>query len=165
VAPADADLLAQAGDLERRRDRPADAEVYYRRALARQPDSPRLLWQLANAVAWQNRVEEAAALLERALELAPDDPRVLSLLGQVRRQRGDYVGAIDVLSRALALRPVMAEAYLPGAYYELALSHTVLRQWEAAQQAIAQAVALAPEDAEIVKLHRVLEHPEHLIIE
>jgi tetratricopeptide (TPR) repeat protein len=159
AAPNDAALLRQAGDLQRRRNLPVEAEAYYRRALDLEGDDPRVLWELADAIGRQGRLDEEDGLLDRAVQIAPNDAHVLGQLGQLRRQRGQFESAIEVLARAVALNPRLA-----GAYYDLALSYTVLRQWDAAQRAIEQAVALQPENIEFQKLHRMLQNPEQLVI-
>jgi Flp pilus assembly protein TadD len=92
-------------------------------------------------------------------EVAPNDPYVLAQLGQLRRRRGQFESAIDVLNRAVALNPRLA-----AAYYDLALSHTVLRQWDRAQPAIEHATALRPDNEEFQKLQRMLRNPEQLVI-
>jgi tetratricopeptide (TPR) repeat protein len=159
AAPNGVALLRQAGDLQRRRNLPAEAEAYYRRAMALEGDDPRVLWELADAIGRQGRLDEEDTLLDRAVQIATNDAHVLGQLGQLRRQRGQFESAIEVLARAVALNPRLA-----GAYYYLALSYTVLRQWDAAQRAIDQAVALQPENMEFHKLHRMLQNPEQFVI-
>ncbi|SFR58434.1 Tfp pilus assembly protein PilF [Marinobacter daqiaonensis] len=85
-----------------------DAIVSYEAALARQPDNPIAL----NNLAWLLRErdqERAIMLAARAQELAPENPAVLDTYGWILHLDGQHQKAVEYLEKALALAPDNSE--------------------------------------------------------
>ena len=80
LAPAEVALVL--GDLHLRRNAPADARVWYERALEMNPDMPHALSGLADTWKFEGDFEKAEPLFQRALALAPEDPLILLDMGE-----------------------------------------------------------------------------------
>ena len=80
----------------------ADAEKFYRQALAIDPADPgtcnSLAWFLADR---RINLEEALTLGRRAVQAAPNDPNFLDTLGWVHFQRGELDEAEKLFNKAL----------------------------------------------------------------
>jgi tetratricopeptide (TPR) repeat protein len=124
---------------ERRFD---EAIWYYERALARDPQNPVLLVDVARAYALRYRYADSEKLVDLAQSLHPDDAHLQQMLGRsfVRIQQFDR--AIACYQRSLELAPNSPER--PQTLLELAKMHERLHQLEAARQCVAEALALAP---------------------
>lgn len=111
LAPRDAALLGNYGNLLTSLGRAPDAVAFYRRALAVAP---------AHADTWLNLgiaqtsfdPLDACRSLARAAELRPDAFNVWQALGGARRAAGDLAGAEAALRRAVALNSTAAAGWL-----------------------------------------------------
>jgi tetratricopeptide (TPR) repeat protein len=108
--PTRPDSLIAIGDLMRGKDRFAEAEAAYTRAIQRLPVIDRHHWRLlyARGIAYERtkRWPEAEADLLRALELDPEQPLVLNYLGYSWVDQGlNLDRAKEMLNRAVKLRP------------------------------------------------------------
>lgn len=108
--PKRPDSLIALGDLLRSRDRFADAERAYTRAIERLPEMEARHWRLlyARGIAYERtkRWPQAEADLKKALELEPDQPFVLNYLGYSWVDQGLHLDeAKGMLHRAVELRP------------------------------------------------------------
>jgi len=125
-APDRADPLVAMGDLLRSKERFAEAEAAYTRAIQRLGPVERRDWRLfyARGIAYERtkRWPQAEADLLKALELEPDQPFVLNYLGYSWVDQGlNLDRAKEMLHRAVDLRP--EDGYivdsLGWAYYRL----------------------------------------------
>jgi tetratricopeptide (TPR) repeat protein len=108
--PKRPDSLVALGDLLRSRDRFAEAEHAYSRAIERLPAVGPGQWRLlyARGIAYErtDRWPQAEADLKKALELEPDQPFVLNYLGYSWVDQGLHLDeAKAMLHRAVELRP------------------------------------------------------------
>lgn len=90
----------------------ADAVRAFTQAVALEPKNPRLLADLADAMAMVNgrRLDGMPLkLVERALQLDPKEVKALALAGSAAFDRRDYAKAIDYWQRALATHPADPE--------------------------------------------------------
>ncbi|SHI82293.1 tetratricopeptide repeat protein [Wenxinia saemankumensis] len=109
-ATPDSDVVQVAlGDLLRRTDDPAAAEIAYTRGIEGQEGDPDL-WRrhyLRGIVRYQtDDWPGAEADFRASLELRPDNPGVLNYLGySLLEEGGDLDEAVDLIERAVALQP------------------------------------------------------------
>ena len=154
-APADAAVLALAGELALATGRYRDADDLYRRALARQPSATRLYYPLARA---QRSIagNAAAQLLQRAGdgEVRVNDPRMAALAAYSRSTQmlleqgaalldaGNYRAAVDTLEKATAQNPDSVFAWTT-----LGRVREILGDVAGARTALREALALEPDNA------------------
>ena len=138
LTPDEVIVLMNAGRL-------TDAETAARAASAAHPESARSLLLLARIQARQGRLSEARAALSRAQALPQWDEQELGV-------PVPYPGDIEkvMLRDPAAARGLLADVLLvewddPKAYYLLAMTEALARQWDASRAALARARALAPE--------------------
>lgn len=105
AAPDHADSLRLLGTIRLGRGEAVLAEGLFRRALARQPESPALLHPHALALRALRRDEEALAEFRRALELDPGLAETHHQFGNLLKALGRYAEAQAALERAAALAP------------------------------------------------------------
>ncbi|HEY3392741.1 MAG TPA: sulfotransferase, partial [Lacipirellulaceae bacterium] len=119
-----------------------EAIWYYERALARDPQNPVLLVDVARAYALRYRYADSEKLVDLAQSLHPDDAHLQQMLGRsfVRIQQFDR--AIACYQRSLELAPNASER--PETLLELAKMHERLHDLAAARQCVEEAIALAP---------------------
>lgn len=108
--PQRIDALVALGDLLRQKERYAEAEAAYTRAIGRLPRIERGHWRLfyARGIAFERtkRWPEAEADFLKALELEPDQPFVLNYLGYSWVDQGKNLDrAKEMLNQAVKLRP------------------------------------------------------------
>lgn len=90
------------------------------KALAEDPENPRLLLLEGNIALAQHRGEDAEASFQKAIELAPDDLKGYEHLARYYSATGRLQEAIDTYETAVAARPQAAQLYhLLGVLYEL----------------------------------------------
>jgi tetratricopeptide (TPR) repeat protein len=105
-APSLSPELAQAierGYAQRDRDNMGPTITYFEELLARHPDHPVLVYEVAGAYDTAGEEEVARQLYERAMELGLDGDalrRCLCQYGSTLRWLGDYGKSIEVLDRA-----------------------------------------------------------------
>jgi tetratricopeptide (TPR) repeat protein len=88
------------------------------------------------------RLKEAEARYRQALAEQPGDPNTLHLLGLVAHQSGRHEDAVELIGRAIAIRP------RPAFWYNLAQVHLARSDAAAAEEALRQTIAIAPDHAE-----------------
>ena len=119
LAPGNAEILWQAGELAVTLGRFDDAIALYRRAIELDPLSARSYLSLGIAYYYAGRLQESIAALKKALEINPQSPGAHEFLGRIDLAQGNARAALVEMQRE------PAEAFrLPGlalAYYALAL--------------------------------------------
>jgi type IV pilus assembly protein PilF len=104
-----------AGVCARRRGDVADAENYFRRALAVQPNQIQALYQLADMSYAQKKYAEARSYLTRLIPVASSSPEILWLMLRTERRLGDG-NSLDSLAHQLRTNfPDSSEAQLLAA--------------------------------------------------
>ncbi len=113
------------------------------------PNNPEAWGQQALLFVTHGKVEQAEAALEQAFALNPNYPTGLMLRARLRYAEGEYLGCLHLARKAV-------EAYSPETREALGQVHTLIFDCEmrcnrpvAARAALAQAVTLLPEDAEL----------------
>jgi tetratricopeptide (TPR) repeat protein len=150
VVPNDPGLLANAGDIWRNADQPAEALPYYNRALAMVgTPAPAAAWSLYfdRGICEDEGGDWAAAEpdIKEALSLSPDQPYVLNYLGYSWALRGEHLGqAQAMLQRAVSLDPNDGALLDSLGYVDLHLHRT-----REAMAELTKAVELDPDDAEV----------------
>jgi tetratricopeptide (TPR) repeat protein len=119
-----------------------EAIWYYERALARDPNNPVLLADVARAYALRYRYADAEKLVERAQSLHSDDAHLQQMLGRSYVQIQQFDRAIACYRRSLELAPSSPER--PETLLELAKMHERLHELDAARTCLEQALALSP---------------------
>lgn len=173
------------GDLLKRHGRNVEARSVYDRALEFLPDDTRLLYSRAliaassgdvkvaeadlravikqepenaaalNALGYTladqtDRLDEALKLIEQAHKLSPDEPSIIDSLGWVQFRLGRNEEAVATLKRAY---DKFADAEV-ASHYAQALWATGRR--ELARKVLADALAKAPDDAQLKATHKRL---------
>jgi Flp pilus assembly protein TadD len=101
--PADFWLNTQVGSTLSERDKAAEAEGFYRAALALRPDTANAWNNLAAALGAQGKLAEAEKLIRHAIHLDPNHPLAYNNLGVVLFDRGDPTQAEKYLRHAIHL--------------------------------------------------------------
>jgi tetratricopeptide (TPR) repeat protein len=94
-----------------RAGRLAEAETWYRRVLAAEPNHLHALHLLGLLCHQAGRQDAAAELLQRAITQDGANARLFSDLGVVLKQQGRLDDAADALRQAVAIKPVLAQAH------------------------------------------------------
>lgn len=118
----------------------AEAESIYLQVLQQLPQEPNTLHFLGVLRHQQGRNDEALALLERAVGQLAGEAGVWLNLANVLIECGYHDDAVKALNNVIALQP---DSVL--AHNNLGILHTRRREWPAAEAALKQALALAPE--------------------
>ncbi len=109
-------------------------------AAALAPSHPEVLHLQANLDALQGRYVEAVTALQRAMAQRPRDPLILNSLGLVLRRTGQLDDAMQAFQHALRL-----DSTLAGTWFNLALVHAALSEFEQAIAALRNVLRLAPD--------------------
>ncbi len=119
--------------------------------LARSPDDPRILNNMAVTLRALGRQDEARLHLERARAISPDEPDVNHNLGNLLSDAGSLEDAVLAYRRALAARPdaPRTSIQLAGALQRLGRKADALR-------VTADALSMRSEDAELRNAHGAL---------
>ena len=112
MAPGDARLQVQCGNLLRQSRRPAEALICFDRAAAVLPDNPAVLGNRAIALAELGRHQDALATIDRVVRLRPDDPTTLLNRGSILVQLGRLTEALADYDRAAFLSPDQAPIHI-----------------------------------------------------
>jgi tetratricopeptide (TPR) repeat protein len=83
-------------------DQPAEALVWYRKALQARPESGKYASAYAVCLAQQGQVDQAVRVLQGLVDRSTDYSPVYLLLGEIHRSQGRPDAAIAVFSKALA---------------------------------------------------------------
>lgn len=108
-----------------------------------EPQTASILQQGAELVA-KGELDAAETLYEKAVREAPDDADLHYELAMVLFRRKNWTKAIEEFNRTIKLRP----GQIKPRFY-LAESYFMASDLDRARQAIAQAAAIAPEDAQV----------------
>jgi tetratricopeptide (TPR) repeat protein len=99
-------LLIGEAQILREAGRPVDAHAVLVAGLARQPDQPELLYEIALLADKLGRPDELEARLRRLIEVRPDHAHAYNALGYALAQRNERLGeARELIERALELAP------------------------------------------------------------
>jgi len=112
MAPEDARLQVQCGNLLRQLQRPAEALTCFDRAAIVAPNNPAVLGNRAIALAELGRHQDAFATIDQVARLLPDDPNTLVNRGSMLVQLGRLTEALADYDRAAALRPDQAPIHV-----------------------------------------------------
>lgn len=108
---AEATTWINLGSAELQRQRYAEAERAFRKALELAPQSPHAWLELGVALARTARPAEAAQAYERALALRPRWPNALVNRANLRSDQGDQAGALQDLEDATRIAPDLSHAW------------------------------------------------------
>jgi tetratricopeptide (TPR) repeat protein len=125
----------------------AGAEAAAREALARAPDDPAALLELAAVLADLDRFDAALRVIDRAAPRAPDDEtaeRLERLRADIFGRSGRIDAALATLRALVERRPQSREAWL-----DLALGLVAAAEPDEADLAIARALERLPNDPEL----------------
>ena len=109
------------------------------------PSTRRAVAAAARGARLQDRLDEAARLLRKALALRFDDAAARATLVQVLLDAADLEGAVRLLGETLRLEPADSRPATPGG--PLAAN----ARWDDAENAYAAALAITPEEPEILE--------------
>jgi Flp pilus assembly protein TadD len=114
------------------------AEKAYRAALALDPDSPAVIYNLAIALKMEDRLEASQVELRRAINLKPDFAEAYYSLGIITlKQSGDLEGAMAALNEAIHLDPTT-----PGPFNTLGQILKIKGDQEGSERAFAAGAQL-----------------------
>ncbi|MDR3555005.1 MAG: tetratricopeptide repeat protein [Syntrophobacteraceae bacterium] len=103
--PDDAACLQLMGIIECKLRRPGESEIWFRKSLAVNPDSPETLCSYALALMMLRQFARAIPLLERATEMKADFTLALHHLGNAYKENGNIVEAVQTYEKLLTLKP------------------------------------------------------------
>jgi tetratricopeptide (TPR) repeat protein len=138
----------------------AQADEDFNRALLVNPDSPAALAGAGRVALEQGRFDDAERLLRRALELSPAADALYQPLGMALRGQGRADAARAALAQAGEMDTPFSDPLIervrdrsrsPQFYLELALAQAESGELGAAQQLLATALSLAPDDELIIE--------------
>jgi len=131
-------VVAAEAALRTRRLDEAQSQLTVAAALA--PSHPEVLHLQANLDALHGRYVEAVTALQQAMVQRPRDPLIFNSLGLVLRRTGRLDDATQAFQHALKL-----DSRLAGTWFNLALVHAALSEFEQAIAALRNALRLAPD--------------------
>ncbi|MDP4096624.1 tetratricopeptide repeat protein [Paenibacillus sp. P96] len=145
-----------------------EAIRWFEQAIAAEPDNADYRFRCSITYARSNRLDQALEHAKYAVRLAPghDDYKIHLRALEARRLAGDVrkmlsrndsskdqarIKAINMLREAVNLDPLCADAYVL-----LALVYSDLNQYDEALSAAAEAIALLPQEEQLIQLQRDL---------
>jgi protein O-GlcNAc transferase len=153
------------------------AEAIYREILSTEPDNPKALFNLGNALRRAHRITDAIAVYQQAIKSLPDFPEAINNLALLFNQQGQPDRAISLFRQAIALRPDNADAHyslgillanagqFPGAVLALRQAISLRHNWPEAHAHLGMALArLADHDATIAACNDALALKPDLLI-
>ncbi|MBN3909474.1 MAG: tetratricopeptide repeat protein [Nostoc sp. NMS1] len=123
----------QAGDLK-------IAELYYRQAIALQPDLVQAHNNLGEVLQQQRRLNDALKSYRKAIKIKPDYPYAYHNLGHILQQTGNREEAVEAYKKALAIKPDLAITH-----NNLANTLNSLNRFDAAIESYKQAIKIRPD--------------------
>src|SRR5258708_7521194 len=132
------------GELDRRRGKPAEAEMNFRHALEIRPDAPEALQGLARSLEAQNK-PEAADAYRKYLVAEPGDSGARARLIHLLVNAQEYDSALAELDRADAGKPTSLDSLRLRADIQIGQ-----KKFADAIVTLQQAVAQAPRDAQLI---------------
>jgi superkiller protein 3 len=122
-----------------RLENPAEAIVYFRKALQLKKDEPMIWYSIGYSFGKMNENDEAVPALQKAVELKPDYTDAWYNLGSVLFKSGRYKEAVEAYETTTKLNPNDAEAYA-----FLGLAYSNLNNFNKAIESLQKAVKIAP---------------------
>jgi Flp pilus assembly protein TadD len=132
------------GELDLRRNKPAEAEARFRHALEIRPDAPEVLQGLAKSLEAQNK-PEAANAYRKYLAVMPEDSGARARLIHLLVNAQEYDAAIAELDRTDAGKPPSLDSLRLRADIQIGQ-----KKFADAIVTLQQAIALAPRDAQLI---------------
>ena len=130
---------------------PAKAAALYREALAAYPRDASLAYKLATALDRTGNTEEERTVLEQAVQIDPDFALAQNQLGYLASRGGDTASAEEHFRQAVRASPGYTQAWV-----SLAATLGMESRFPEAQEAIASALRLDPNNAEAQQLRKEL---------
>jgi tetratricopeptide (TPR) repeat protein len=122
--------------------KPAEAQKYFERALAADPNFAEARLNLGISLLGQQKLEAGRAALQEAASKLPNDPYAWYNLGLACKDLGDPEGGIAAFQHVTKIAPDE-----PDAYYFIGFLNSQLQRYELAIAAFQKALALAPQHA------------------
>ncbi len=142
--PSDVTANHYLGELELRRNKPAEAEMRFRHALEIRPDAPEALQGLARSLESQSK-PEAAEAYRKYLAVVPGDSGARARLIHLLANNQEYDAALAELDRADAGKPSSLDSLRLRADIQIAQ-----KKLADAIVTLQQAITLAPRDAQLI---------------
>jgi len=142
--PNDVTANQYLGELDLRRNKPAEAESRFRHALEIRPDAPEALQALARSLEAQNK-PEAADAYRKYLAVMPGDAGAQAHLVHLLVNAQEYEAALAELDRTEAGKPPSLDSLRLRADIQIAQ-----KKWADAIVTLQQAITLAPRDAQLM---------------
>ncbi len=130
---------------------PAKAAALYREALDAYPKDASLTYKLAIALDGAGDTEAERTVLEQAVQIDPDFALAQNQLGYLASRGGDTASAEDHFRQAVRSSPAYTQAWV-----SLAATLGMESRFPEAQEAIASALRLDPNNAEAQQLRKEL---------
>ena len=143
---------AAQGDKELATGDPQKAVTFYREAVAAEPKSSLMSFKLALALDRTGGTDEERTLLEQAIQADPDFALAQNQIGYLDSRSGDSAAAEEHFRRALRAAPGYTQAWV-----SLAATLGMESRFPEAQQALASALQLDPQNAEALQLRKDLD--------
>jgi Flp pilus assembly protein TadD len=143
---------AAQGDKELATGDPQKAVAYFREAVQATPQNLLLTFKLAMALDRTGGVDEERTLLEHAIQIDPGFALAQNQLGYLASRSGDSAGAEEHFRRAVQAAPGYVQAWV-----SLAATLGMESRISEAQQALASALQLDPQNAQALQLRKDLE--------
>jgi len=144
LEPNDAMANQYLGELDLRRNRPAEAEARFRHELEIRPNVPEALRGLAQSLDAQKKPEAAEAYRKYLAAAAGDSAAQIRLIHLLVNNQ-EYDAALAELDRADAGKPPSLDSLRQRADIEI-----TQKNWAAAIATLQHAIALAPGDAQLI---------------
>jgi tetratricopeptide (TPR) repeat protein len=142
--PNDAMANHYLGELDLRRNKPAEAEARFRHELEIRPNAADALQGLAQSLEAQNK-PEAAEAYRKYMAVAPNDSGARSRLIRLLIDNQEYDAALAELDRAYAGTAPSLDSLRQRADIQIAQ-----KKWDDAIATLQRAIALAPADAQLI---------------
>ena len=143
---------AAQGDKELATGDPQKAVAYFREAVQATPQNLLLTFKLAMALDRAGGVDEERTLLEHAVQVDPAFALAQNQLGYLASRSGDSAAAEEHFRRAVQAAPGYVQAWV-----SLAATLGMESRFPEAQQALASALQLDPQNAQALQLRKDLE--------
>ncbi|MBL9193436.1 MAG: tetratricopeptide repeat protein [Opitutaceae bacterium] len=136
--PANREALSLTVAIHEKTKNYSEARKAYEKLLEQEPNSAKILNNLAYLLSEHNKEHEKAyELALKAREIAPDDPNIADTLGWIVFHRGDFGRARNLLRESTAKLPESAESH-----FHLAMAYAMLGENRLAIDATKQALAI-----------------------
>ncbi len=143
---------AAQGDKEMATGDPQKAVAFYREAVGATPNNPLLTFKLTLALDRTGAVDEERALLEKTVQAHPEFALAQNQLGYLASRGGDSAEAEAHFRQAVQSAPGYVQAWV-----SLAATLGMESRFPEAQQALASALQLDPQNAQALQLRKDLD--------